>query len=165
MATAGQATTTIAAAPDAVYALISDVIRTGEWSPECVHCEWVGDTTAATPGARFRGHNKQGNREWDMECVIDEAEPGAAFSFHTERNGAARTKWGYRLTPEGTGTRLTEWYERVAPTPALTRLVERLVMGGRQKHNDANVAASLKRIKSIIEGTANYGHIDVDNGN
>jgi hypothetical protein len=165
MAAAGEASTTIEAAPDAVYALISDVTRTGEWSPECVRCEWVGDTKKATSGARFRGHNRQGSREWDMECVVDQADPGSAFSFHTERNGTARTKWGYRLVPDGASTRLTEWYERVAPAPAITRLVERFVMGGRQKHNDANVAASLLRIKSIIEGTANYGHIDVDNGN
>ena len=164
MPAAGSASVTIEAAPDAVYSLICDVTRTGEWSPECVRCEWIGDTESATPGARFRGHNQQGSREWDMECVVDEAEPGASFRFHTERNGTVRTKWGYRLAPEGTGTRLTEWYERVAPTPVITRLVERLVMGGRQKHNDANVAASLARIKSIIEEAGSYRRPDVDDG-
>ena len=30
----------IAASPEAVYAAISDVTRMGEWSEECVGCEW-----------------------------------------------------------------------------------------------------------------------------
>jgi branched-chain amino acid transport system permease protein len=28
--------------PEAVYRLVSDVTRMGEWSPECRRCEWVG---------------------------------------------------------------------------------------------------------------------------
>ena len=99
-----------------------------------------------------------------MECVVDQAEPGRVFAFHTERDGKPRTKWGYRLEPgpDSTDTHLTEWYERVAPTPLITRLTERLVMGGREKHNNDNIEASLQRIKSIIEGAANYGRNDVD---
>ena len=143
---AGEVTVTIDAPPDRVYALVSDVARTPEWSPECVNVEWV------EPGKRFRGHNKQGSREWAMDCVIDEADPGRAFSFHTERDGAARTRWGYRIEPaDGGGTRLTEWYQRVAKPPLPARIAERLVMGGRAKHNAENMSASLAKIKVIAE--------------
>ena len=33
----------IAATPAVVYALVADVTRTGEWSPECVSGRWVDD--------------------------------------------------------------------------------------------------------------------------
>lgn len=151
---AGEATVTISAPPRRVYDVVSDVTRTGEWSPECVSVEWLDGATAAVPGARFRGHNKLGAREWDMEAVVDDADPGRAFSFHTVRGDSVRTRWGYRLAPTADGTQLTEWYERVAQIPLLMRIAERLMMGGRQKHNDANIAASLARIKTIAEAPA-----------
>ena len=144
---AGEASITINATRAAVYALVSNVTRTGEYSPECVSVEWI------EPGKRFRGHNKDSSREWDMEGVIDTAVPERAFAFHTERDGAVRTKWGYRIDgPTNGPTTLTEWYERVAKIPLPAKIFERFVMGGRAKHNAANMQASLARIKAILEG-------------
>lgn len=143
---AGEATVTVNASPDAVYMLISDVTRTGEWSPECTSVEWI------EAGKRFRGHNKRGSTEWDMEGVIDEATPSKVFSFHTERDGSVRTKWGYRIDGVAGGpTTLTEWYERVANVPLVAKVIERVIMGGREKHNAKNMRASLERIKAILE--------------
>lgn len=134
--------------PEAAYDVVSDVTRTGEWSPECVRVEWIDE------GKRFVGHNKDGEREWSMECVIDEAVRPTAFAFHTERDGQARTKWGYRLEAVEGGTQITEWYARVAKTPLLARVVERLVMGGREQHNAANMQKSLERLKEVVESSA-----------
>jgi uncharacterized protein YndB with AHSA1/START domain len=50
-----QVSVEIAAPPDAVYDLIADVTRMGEWSPECVRCRWLDGAQEARPGARFRG--------------------------------------------------------------------------------------------------------------
>ena len=38
---------------DAVWAVVRDVTRTGEWSHECLSVTWLGDATDARPGARF----------------------------------------------------------------------------------------------------------------
>lgn len=148
----GEASIVIDADANRVYRLISDVTRTPEWSPECIRVAWQGGAVDARPGARFQGHNKQGGREWDMECVVDEATPGQGFAFHTVRGGRPWTRWGYRLAaaPDG-GTVLTEWYERVATPPLVARIAERLVLGGREKHNAANLQASLGNIKTILE--------------
>jgi len=59
-ATTGAARIEIDAAPVAVYALVSDISRMGEWSPECYRCEWLGGATTAAIGAKFRGHNRLG---------------------------------------------------------------------------------------------------------
>jgi hypothetical protein len=138
----------VTVSPEVAYDVVSDVTRTGEWSPECVKVEWT------EAGKRFVGHNKDGSREWTMECVVDESSRPTAFSFHTERDGQPRTKWGYRFAAVDGGTEITEWYERVANTPLVARLVERFVMGGREKHNAENMRKSLERLKEVVESSA-----------
>ena len=60
----GQARIEMAAPPDVVYALVADVTRLGEWSPECYRCQWLDGVTAAVPGARFHGYNRRGGLRW-----------------------------------------------------------------------------------------------------
>jgi uncharacterized protein YndB with AHSA1/START domain len=148
----GEVSIDVAASPADVWALVSDLTRTGEWSPECVGVD-VLDSGPIAAGSRFVGHNQQGSRTWDMHGVVDRVVPEREFAFHTERDGQVRTRWAYRLEPQDGGTRLTESWERVAKIGAVQRLVERLVLGGRQQHNEANVRASLERIKALVETT------------
>lgn len=51
-------TVEIAAAPDKVYAMVSDITRMGEWSPECVSCRWAKGATGPAVGARFKATNR-----------------------------------------------------------------------------------------------------------
>ena len=55
---------TSTAAPDAVWAIVGDVTRTGEWSHECKHVDLLDGATAAEAGARFRGRNVCGRSRW-----------------------------------------------------------------------------------------------------
>ncbi len=65
-----QVTTHVAAPPEALYALVSDVTRTPEFSPEIVSCTWLDGATGPAVGARFLAVNKLGkhpswkNRPW-----------------------------------------------------------------------------------------------------
>ena len=47
----GRSSIDVAAPPELVYDLISDVTRMGEWSPECYRCEWLDGATAAAPSS------------------------------------------------------------------------------------------------------------------
>ncbi|MBW0102724.1 SRPBCC family protein [Pseudonocardia sp. KRD291] len=92
--------------PQTVYDLVSDVTRTGEWSPICIGCTW-DDGGGPEVGARFTGHNRKPDREWSTTSEVVAAEPGRAFAWTV--NGAVR--WGYEIEQEGSGTRLTEtWH-------------------------------------------------------
>ena len=42
------------AGPEDVYALVADVTRTPEFSPEILECTWLDGATGATVGARFK---------------------------------------------------------------------------------------------------------------
>ena len=48
-----QDTVLVAASPDAVYDLVSDITRTGEWSPVCTSCWWDDEAEAAHVGGPF----------------------------------------------------------------------------------------------------------------
>lgn len=114
--TSGSVELTIDAAPTDVYALISDVARIGERSPECRTAEWVSGVPG-TVGAVFRGRNRVGwAARWSRRCEVTQAEPGAAFAFRTvpERFDPSRrdsTTWTYELTPVEGGTHVRHSYE------------------------------------------------------
>lgn len=138
-----------------VYALITDVPRTGEWAAECVGCEWLDGATEAAIGARFRGHNRLGDSEWSMVAVIDELEADRVFAFHTEDEaGASVTQWRFTLRADGVGTALTESFVRLADPGEKHRAFEKDLFGGRVNRNLSNINASLDRLATIVETPA-----------
>ncbi|HVV37019.1 MAG TPA: SRPBCC family protein, partial [Acidimicrobiales bacterium] len=58
--TTDSVTLDIAADPDTLYAMVSDLPRIGEWSPECERVEWDGDVTEPVEGTQFVGFNAVG---------------------------------------------------------------------------------------------------------
>lgn len=99
---------TIAAPPEAVYALISDITRMGEWSPECTGGTWVDDSHEW-----FQGANERDGRTWETRCRVDVAEPGREFTFtNCGFDGTVNlVRWSYTMTPDGDGTVLRESWE------------------------------------------------------
>ena len=71
---AHEASIEIAASPEAVYDLVSDVTRMGEWSPESTGADWI-DGGAGNKGDWFEGHNKSGDNDWTRACQVAAAEP------------------------------------------------------------------------------------------
>ncbi|MGH3626469.1 MAG: SRPBCC family protein, partial [Sciscionella sp.] len=51
----------IASSPETLYDMVSDVTRTGEWSPVCRAC-WWDDGDTARVGAWFTGRNQTTER-------------------------------------------------------------------------------------------------------
>src|SRR5579862_8948416 len=105
----------IAASADDVYAAVSDVTRMGEWSEECVACEWHEGHDAPVVGATFDGHNRRGEKEWTTQGKVIEADPGHAFAFECSMFDFHFSTWGYRIVPTASGCRVTEWTEDLRP--------------------------------------------------
>lgn len=105
----------VAAPPEAVWALVTDVGRTGEWSSICTVCEWDDPAAVAdgpVVGASFTGHNTSAGRSWETTCTVTAAE--APREFRWEVNGGL-VRWGYLLAPAAVdgaaGTLLSEEWE------------------------------------------------------
>ena len=90
---------TIAAAPQHLYELVSDLTRMGEWSPENRGGRWVGGATGPVVGARFRGRNRIRWRRWSTTCTVTEATPGEAFAFRVKAGPLDVAEWSFRLRP------------------------------------------------------------------
>ena len=97
----------VARSPEQVYALVSDVTRTGEWSPTCTAC-WWDEGAGPEPGSWFTGRNVTPQRTWDTRSQVVVADPGREFTWVV---GAGLVRWSYLLEPCDEGTRLTETWE------------------------------------------------------
>ena len=122
-------TLVVPADPDAVYAVVADVTRIGERSPECYQAAWLPGAPAGTVGAVFRGSNRSGwAARWSRRCEVTVADPARAFAFRTvpERLDMSRrdsTTWRYDLQPVDGGTRVTHSYEITClPLPPMRAL-------------------------------------------
>src|SRR4051812_33266481 len=89
--------TSVAAPPERVYALISDITRMGEWSPEATGGHWQRGANGPAVGARFRGTNRKGWRRWSTVNTVTAAEPGRQFAFRTTFGPLKVADWGYRI--------------------------------------------------------------------
>jgi len=145
-----RATVTIAAPPEAVWDLVTDISRMGEWSPETTSCRWLGRRKGPEVGARFVGFNKRGWARWATTVRVVEAERGRSFAFRVEGIGV---RWGYIFEPDGDGTQLTETRDisgaRIPVVKALSVFV-----GGMDGHADelrAGMEQTLARIKAAAE--------------
>lgn len=89
---------------DVLYALVADVTRMGEWSPQCRAC-WWDEGGGPVVGAHFTGRNDDGTRTWETRSRVVAADPGREFAW-VVNDGWVR--WGFTLDADQGGTRLTE---------------------------------------------------------
>jgi hypothetical protein len=145
------ATIRVGAPPETVYALVSDVTRTGEWSPENLGGRWLGGATGPEVGARFRGVNRRDWRRWSTTCTVVTADPGRGFAFDVDVAGVPASRWTYDLTPDGQGTVVTEtWTDR---RPRWLAVAAGALMGipDIRAHNRRNIETTLANLARSVE--------------
>ena len=153
----GEATVEIGVPPDAVYALVSDVTRYGEWSPENLGGTWLDGATGPAVGARFKAKNKR-KVSWTTTCKVLTADPGREFSFSVGKGG--ETVWGYRIeaVADGTRCRVTEWFTSAADPGFVEKILIRFATGvsvdGRAADLVRGMETTLSRLKTGAEGLA-----------
>ena len=141
----------MAAPPEQVWALVSDVTRIGEFSPETFEAEWLDGATGPEVGAQFRGHvkrNGKGPIYWTA-CTVTACEPGREFAFGVGSPGKPMNTWRYELRPAGSGTEVTESFQ-LSDMPAL-RLYWALFGWTRGRTNVNGMRTTLERIRAVAE--------------
>lgn len=93
--------------PEALYDMVSDVTRTGEWSPICTAC-WWDEGHSAQVGAWFTGRNEAPGRTWETRSEVVAAERGREFAWIV---GGSYARWGFTFAPVDGGTEVTESWE------------------------------------------------------
>ena len=153
--TADSVSLDIDADPETLYAMVSDLPRIGEWSPECERVEWEGEVTTPVEGTTFVGHNAVGpgrRIRYKRHGQVLRAEPGTAFSFITDEGGRPSTAWHYTFEAIGEGrTRVTEGYE-VRWIPVWARILD--VPTNRHKELVAGMRTTLERLAASVRTSA-----------
>ena len=139
------------ATPDAVWSLVSDVTRIGEFSPETFEAEWLGGATGPAVGARFRGHvnrNNKGVKYW-TECAVTDAVPGKVFAFDVVVGSRVVNSWRYEIETAGDGVDVTESFA-LDQNPA-TKVYWLLLGWARGRTNREGMRTTLNRIRDVVE--------------
>ncbi len=142
------------AEPMAVWDLLSDVTRIGEFSPETFEARWTRGSTGPAVGAHFKGHVKRngiGPTYWTL-CRVDRCDPGRAFEFTVVGAGRDVNTWGYLIEPAGDGVDVTEYF-RLDPHPLL-RAYWALLGWARGRTNRNGMRTTLERIRAVVERPA-----------
>lgn len=139
----------VAASPDAVWEVVRDVTRTGEWSHECRRVEWLGDTTTAVPGARFAGHNRTGPFRWTRKNEVLRADAPRLLVWRTVPTFffPDSSEWTIELHPVDGGTRIVQRFQVVKVPKILDRVYYAMIPAHRDRL--AALEQDLHRLGSV----------------
>jgi uncharacterized protein YndB with AHSA1/START domain len=131
-----------------VWALVSDLSRMPQWSPQCRLMKALGPVRQ---GTRTINLNRRNKMFWPTTCVLTEVIPEKKMAFQVNQNG---TIWSYELEPTAAGTRLVESRHAENGVTAFSTLSINAMLGGvpnfeRELVDGMN--ASLSRIKAAAE--------------
>jgi hypothetical protein len=142
----------IDAPPEKVWALVSDVTKMGDFSPEVFEAEWLGGATGPAVGARYRGHVRRNERfpvYWTV-CEITECVPGEVFEFVVLIRDRPVNRWRYEFRAANGGTDATESFD--LGDNLFTRLWRPLGGVMRENRNRRDMLRTLERVKAAAEG-------------
>ncbi|MEU9046840.1 MULTISPECIES: SRPBCC family protein [unclassified Kitasatospora] len=164
-----RARTRIAASPAEVYAVVSDLPRSAEWSPECTGGTWVAGRPG-TVGAVFRGENLRApdvvawapvvRGVWRTESQVVAAEPGRLFRW-AMRDSAGNPQdsvWSYEITPDGDGCVLVHGLRMGTATEGIRGITAEMDEATRRRFLAewteklaGDLQATLGRVRAIVE--------------
>jgi uncharacterized protein YndB with AHSA1/START domain len=147
------ATVDIDADPESVWAVVGDVTRMPEWSPELRRLVVLG-RKPVREGTTLLGLNRRGWAVWPTTSKVTRFEPGRAVAWHTRESGAT---WTYELEPTGpgNGTRLTGRRDLDSFTIGTTLMAP--AIGGAEGHDrelEEGISTTLGRIKQAVEAAS-----------
>jgi hypothetical protein len=160
------ATIRIAVTPQAA---VSDLARSGAWSPECQGGTWSRGEPGAV-GSVFEGRNLRSPEvvawapvvrgAWTTHSEVVTAEPGRAFfwAMHNSAGEKQDSVWGFEIEAADEGTVLTHRFRMGTPTEGILGITAEMDQEQKQQFFkewgekiSGDLAATLRRIKAVLE--------------
>lgn len=145
---------TVDAPPERVYALLTDLDAMARIVEETETMRWSNGAAAASPGARFRGTNRNGWRRWTTTCTVTDAVAGQRFAFDVTHSVVPIARWQYDIAPTASGCTVTEtmWDRRPRWFTGIAGLATGV--SDRRAANAEHIRSTLQRLKVRAEGDA-----------
>ncbi len=140
----------IDAPPVKVWALVSDLPRLAEWSPQVVSSK-VRDGGSMREGARLRNLNRRGLLIWPTNSKVLTFEPHRLIAFVVTDNQAV---WSFEIEPTATGSRLTHRRETPRGLSKISLFLTEKVLGGQERFTaelERGMAQTVARVKAEAE--------------
>lgn len=138
----------VAASPADVWAVVADVRRTREWSPECSRVLPLGRVRL---GAFLVGVNHRNRVRWATVSRVIAYSPSQEIGWRVLTN---RSEWRYQLRPSSTGTSLTQTRRTPRGISRFALLFTQGLLGGQIRHDTElkhGMNHGLHKIKAITE--------------
>ena len=142
------------ARPEEIYALVADVTRTPEFSPEIVECRWLDGVTGPAVGRPLQGSHKMPNRPtFSNKPVVTVVEPGRTFAFSRTEPFGGTVEWRYDFAADGDGTLVTESYTVTKPVSAFGWFIIGTLFGRKDRIHDLRTGMdqTLERLRKVAE--------------
>lgn len=154
----------IAAPPDRVWELVSDIQLMPELSGELCSVEWLDGATGPAVGNRFLGRNKHDALgEWETTSYVIECTKPEVFAWAVTDVANPSSIWRFTVRPEGDGTRLSQWAQMGPARSGLSRAIDRMpekeqkIVFVRLRELEASMTATLAALKQRAEGAGLAG--------
>jgi uncharacterized protein YndB with AHSA1/START domain len=131
-----------------VWALVSDLGRMPQWSPQCRLMKSFGPLRQ---GTRTFNLNRRNLMVWPTTCTVTEVIPEKKVAFRVNANN---TIWSYELEPTDVGTRVVETRHAENGVKAISNMAVNALMDGVPRFERELVEGmneSLVRIKAAAE--------------
>lgn len=148
----------IAAPPERVWPVCTDLTRWGDWSPENQGGEWLDGADGPALGVRFRGQQRHAaTGEWETTSVIVVWDPLKEFVWAVGDVELPAATWRMLLEAVAAGTRLRH-HVQMGPGPSgTTRVIEQMpdreerIIARRMQEYEVGMLAVLNGIKRAVE--------------
>jgi uncharacterized protein YndB with AHSA1/START domain len=133
---------------DKVWALVSDLGRMPQWSPQCRLMKAFGPVRQ---GTRTINLNRRNRMFWPTTSTVTEVIPEKKLAFRVNANN---TIWSYELVPTAAGTRVVETRHAENGVKPISNMTINALFGGVPNFERELVDGmneSLARIKAAAE--------------
>ncbi|MEV8314338.1 SRPBCC family protein [Streptomyces sp. NPDC059900] len=152
--------TRIAASPEHVWELVSDIGLMPKLSAELRSVEWLDGAAGPALGARFAGRSEHASfGAWQTTSYVVQCEAPRVFAWAVEDPERPSAVWRFSLAAADDGcTELTQWVQMGPGRSGLSQAIDRMpekeqkIVYVRMREFEQNMTATLDAIKKLAEG-------------
>ncbi|NMO93619.1 SRPBCC family protein [Actinomycetospora sp. TBRC 11914] len=153
--------TWVAAPPDRVWPLVSDVERMPGMSGELRAVEWADGATGPAAGARFVGHSSHpALGEWSATATVVTCEPDREFAWEVDGEDGPAARWSFRISDDDGGSRVRQRVRLGPGRSGLSHAIDRMpdkeqkIVHVRLREFEASMQATLEAIRAAAEASS-----------